>query len=185
MADKYVDSFAADLVKKLAAMINKQPNEKGGVYRLGLHSITVRWVMGSTLAATPDGRLAKDVISKNLCASNGMDRRGVTAYMSSVIKMDLPAFLNAAILDFYLHPSSCEGEKGLSDLISLIKVYFSLGGVAIQGNVLSGEKLKEAIEDPEKYKNLQVRVCGWNEYFVKMTKAKQEMFIKQFEGNKK
>ena len=58
MADPKVDFYAADLVKKLAAMINGVPNEKGGVYRLGLHSITVRWLMGSTLAATPDGRLA-------------------------------------------------------------------------------------------------------------------------------
>jgi formate C-acetyltransferase len=51
----------------------------------------------------------------------------------------------------------------------------------MQGNVVSGETLKAAQKNPEKYATLQVRVCGWNEYFVKLTKIKQDMFIKQCE----
>ena len=93
----------------------------------------------------------------------------------------MPAYLNAGILDFYLHPSAVDGEKGLEDFKSLIRIYFEAGGISAQGNVLSGDTLKDAQREPEKYKNLQVRVCGWNEYFVRMTKAKQDMFIKQLE----
>ena len=137
--------------------------------------------MGRHMSATPDGRLKGEAVSKNLCSVNGMDRRGITAYMNSVLKIDMPAYLNAGILDFYLHPSTVEGEKGLSDFKSLIRIFFEAGGCAAQGNVLSGKMLREAQDDPEKYKNLQVRVCGWNEYFVRMTKAKQDMFINQLE----
>ena len=154
---------------------------RGGKLRLGLDSIDCCIWMGKNTAATPDGRKNGDVLSKNQCATNGMDRRGITAYMNSFLKMDVPAFLNGAILDFYLHPSTVDGEKGLKDFKSLVKTFLDAGGCAIQGNVLSSKTLSEAQQNPEKYRNLQVRVCGWNEYFVKMSKDKQDMFIKQFE----
>ena len=72
-------------------------------------------------------------------------------------------------------------EKGLEDFKSLIRVFFAYGGFAAQGNIVTGEKLKEAQLHPEKYSTLQIRVCGWNEYFVKLSKAKQDMFIRQSE----
>ena len=159
--------------------------QRGGKLRIGMDSIDHCISMGKNTAATPDGRKKGDVLSKNGCAVNGMDRKGITAYMNSFLKIDIPAFLNAAILDFYLHPSSVSGEKGLKDFKSLIKIFFDAGGCAVQGNVLSSQTLVDAQQNPEKYRNLQVRVCGWNEYFVKMSKEKQDMFIKQFEETEK
>ncbi len=159
-----------------------KPLIRGGKLRIGLDSIDFCITMGRHMSATPDGRRAGEPVSKNLCATSGMDRGGVTAYMNSVLKIDHPAFLNASILDFYLHPTAVEGEKGLRDFKSLLRIYFEAGGGAAQGNILSGKTLVEAQQEPEKYKNLQVRVCGWNEYFVRMTKSKQDMFIKQLEG---
>ena len=110
-----------------------------------------------------------------------MDRGGITAYIQSVLKIDSTAFLDGAPFDFILHPSAVEGEKGLDDFVSLVKIFLAYGGFAMQGNVISGEVLKEAQQNPEKYATLQVRVCGWNEYFVKLSKVKQDMFIKQCE----
>ena len=57
------------------------------------------------------------------------------------------------------------------------------GGFAMQGNVFNPEDLKKAQKNPEEYKNLQVRVCGWNVYFVNLSKAEQDSFIKQAENN--
>ena len=74
-----------------------------------------------------------------------------------------------------------EVGKGLKDFISLIKIFFAQGGFALQGNIFNAEMLKRAQKDPEKYSTLQVRVCGWNEYFVKLTKEMQDKFIKQCE----
>jgi formate C-acetyltransferase len=54
-----------------------------------------------------------------------------------------------------------------------------MGGMVLQGNIFNADDLKAAQNHPEQYANLQVRVCGWNEYFVKMTKQKQDDFIKR------
>ena len=62
-----------------------------------------------------------------------------------------------------------------------LEIFFANGGFALQGNVFNKETLIKAQENPEKYSTLQVRVCGWNEYFVKMSKEKQDLFIKQCE----
>ena len=60
---------------------------------------------------------------------------------------------------------------------SLARTYFACGGMVFQGNVFGIEDLYAAQQNPEKYSNLQVRVCGWNEYFVKMSEEKQNDFI--------
>ncbi|MBQ8320735.1 MAG: hypothetical protein IJX92_00025 [Clostridia bacterium] len=149
--------------------------------RFGLDSIDTHLYRGRVTAATPDGRLAGEVVSRNLCATPGMDRAGITGYMQSVLKINSEAFLNSAIFDFTMHPSAIEGEKGLIDFVSLIKIFFDGGGFAVQGNIVNSETLKAAQNDPRAYSTLQIRVCGWNEYFVRMSKAKQDYFIKESE----
>jgi len=157
--------------------------DRGGVLRLGLDSIYNCVDYGAHTAATPDGRFAGMPVSKNLCASDGKDRGGITAYMQSVLKINSAAFLNSAIFDYVMHPSAVEGEKGLADFKSLLRIFFDLGGFAAQGNIISGAQLREAQLNPEKYATLQVRVCGWNEYFIKLSRVKQDMFIRQCEGD--
>ena len=177
LPDELMQRITTHLSEKYCGMKLK----RGGVLRLGLDSIDHCVYLGEVTGATPDGRYAGRPISKNLCAVEGMDREGITSYMQSILKIDTAAFLDSAILDFVLHPSAVEGEKGLEDFKSLIRVFFAYGGFAAQGNIVTGEKLKEAQLHPEKYSTLQIRVCGWNEYFVKLSKAKQDMFIRQSE----
>jgi len=153
----------------------------GGRLRLALDSVNSCINQGRHTAATPDGRYAGTPVSKNLCPTPAMDRNGITGYMQSVLKINAAAFLNSAIFDFLLHPSAVEGDKGLEDFQSLIRIFFAQGGFAAQGNIINGETLRDAREHPEKYATLQVRVCGWNEYFVKMSKEKQDLFIHQCE----
>ena len=175
------DQLAVRITRHLEDNYLGRKLQRGGVLRLGLDSIDHCVWLGECSAATPDGRLAGMPISKNLCAVEGKDRGGITAYMQSVLKIHADAFVDSAILDFMLHPSAVEGEKGLEDFKSLIKVFFQCGGFAAQGNIVSGETLKEAQLHPEQYSTLQIRVCGWNEYFVKLCKSKQDMFIRQYE----
>lgn len=173
------DKIMCDITDHLRDRYFGKTLKRGGKLRIGLDSIHNCILEKDKTAATPDGRKRGDILSKNLCAVNGMDYKGITAYMNSLLKIDFPAYFNGGILDFYLHPSTVNDEKGLDDFKSLIKIYFNAGGCAIQGNVLSGKTLVKAQQNPEKYRNLQVRVCGWNEYFVRMSKDKQDMFIKQ------
>ena len=175
------DKIMTDITNHLADRYCGRKLKRGGVLRLGLDSVYHCIAHGEKTSATPDGRNAKKPVSKNLCASNGMDRGGITAYMQSVLKIDSASYVNGVPFDFILHPSAVEGEKGLADFISLIKIFINNGGFAIQGNVVNKETLMDAQRNPEKYSTLQVRVCGWNEYFVKLSKVKQDMFIKQCE----
>ncbi len=175
------DRIMTDILEHLAGRYCGKELERGGKVRLGLDSVYHCIKHGEKTAATPDGRNAKKPISKNLCATDGMDKGGITAYMQSVLKIDSASFLDGVPFDFILHPSAVEGEKGLDAFVSLVKIFLAQGGFAMQGNVISGDVLKEAQQNPEKYATLQVRVCGWNEYFVKLSKTKQDMFIKQCE----
>ena len=177
LPDEILIRLTSHLEKKYCGMKLK----RGGHLRLGLDSIDICMFLGNVTAATPDGRYAQKTVSKNLCASDGKDFNGITSYMQTLLKIDSSVFLNGAPCDFILHPSSIEGEKGLDDFISLIKIYFANGGFALQGNIFNSETLKDAQNNPEKYSTLQVRVCGWNEYFVKLDKRLQDKFIKQCE----
>lgn len=175
------DKIMTDILENLANRYCGKNLERGGKVRLGLDSVYNCITHGEKTSATSDGRNAKKPISKNLCASDGMDRGGITAYMQSVLKIDSASFVDGVPFDFILHPSAVEGEKGLEDFISLIKIFLDNGGFAMQGNIVKRDTLIEAQKYPEKYSTLQVRVCGWNEYFVKLSKVKQDMFIKQCE----
>lgn len=88
---------------------------------------------------------------------------------------------NGTVLDVILHPSAVSGDDGLHAFYTLLKTYINKGGMALHGNVFNPEDLKKAQQNPEKYKNLQVRVCGWNAYFVNLSKVEQDCFIKQSE----
>ena len=137
---------------------------------------------GRRCAATPDGRLAREPLSKNMRPVNGMEKNGVTAYIQSVCKIDNSDMVDGAPLDFVVHPSAVEGEEGIEAMKALVRIFFNGGGFAIQGNIIDLNTLLDAKAHPEKYPTLQVRVCGWNEYFVNMHEKVQNDFIKRTAG---
>jgi formate C-acetyltransferase len=177
--DNEADDIALDLKNHMSDCINNKSNGRGGVFRLGFFSID--WIIdyGKKLGATADGRLAGEPVSKNIRASVGMDKKGVTGIINSAAKFDYSLISDGTVLDLSIHPTVVENKEGLDIMTSLIKLYFKKGGFAVHMNVLSPETLRKAQQNPEKYSNLQVRVCGWNEYFVKMTKEKQDDFIRR------
>lgn len=175
------DLIMTSLCTKLSDLINKKPNGRGGLYRLGLFSIDWRFEFGSHTAATPDGRHAHSTISKNMSATIGCDKNGITSLIHSVTKIDYTLVPNGTVLDIMLHYSSTTGEEGLSAMLGLLLTYMKKGGIAIQFNVLNPDALRDAQKHPEKYKTLQVRLCGWNVYFVDLTPLEQEEFIIQCE----
>ena len=176
-----VDALMKEMTDYCASLVNNKPNGRGGVFKASLFSINRYLYFGERTMATPDGRLAGEPLSKNLCATVGMDKKGVTALINSVTKIDHSKFSNGVVFDVMLHPSAVTGEDGLEAFNNLLKTYISKGGMAFHGNVFNPEDLKNAQKNPEKYKNLQVRVCGWNAYFVNLSKVEQDCFIKQSE----
>ena len=173
------DSLMCRIYDFLDQMIINHPNNMGGVYRLGADSVDFCLVDGMNTGATPDGRKAHMPLSKNLIGTSGQQKRGVTAAMLSLLKIPQYKLVGAAPFDFIVHPSSVEGEEGLDAIVAMFRTYFEKGGMTIHGNIVSAEELIAAQKDPEKYQDLQVRVCGWNDYFVKLTMNQQNEFIKQ------
>ena len=180
--DREADLLAADLLRAAAASVNGYPNGRGGVFRAGAFSIDWRVDYGRKLAASADGRLAGETLSKNMCADAGADIEGVTALIQSACAVDYTDFSNGTVLDIVLHETAVRGEDGLAAMEGLVRVFMELGGLAIQINVMRPEVLRDAQENPEKYPNLQVRLCGWNVLFVNLSKKEQDEFIRQAES---
>ena len=83
-----------------------------------------------------------------------------------------------------LHPSAVEGDDGLAAMKALLDVYLENNGMSIQINVFDTAVLKEAQKNPDKYKNLQVRVCGWNVLWNNLSRAEQDAYIYRTENIK-
>ncbi len=180
--DNASSALAKELAAFAAALVNSQPNGRGGVFKAGLYSIDHCFTYGEKTLATPDGRLTGEPLSKNLCAVTAMDKNGITALIRSATTIDLCDFPNGSVLDVVLHPTAVEGEDGLAAMLGLLNAYFLCGGLAMHGNVFDSRVLREAQQHPERYATLQVRLCGWNVFFADLTKAEQDAFIQQTEA---
>lgn len=177
-----VDEIAVTLVESFQNRINNRPNGRGGVFRCGLFSVDWRFWMGVDTAATPDGRLAGEPISKNTAASIGRDKKGVTALMNSMLKLNSVQTPDGYVADIALHESAVSGTEGMIAFKGLLLAFMKQGGFSVHFNVLSPEVLKNAQKEPEKYRNIQIRLCGWNVRFVDLSKRDQDEFILQSEN---
>lgn len=171
------DDIARDIVAVFADAIYGKPNVKGGKYRPGLFSINWRWEFGEKTAASADGRLHGETLSQNVSASFGADREGATAHLLSTAAIDYTKVPNGTVVDIDLHTSAVRGTNGLKTLVSTLKTYFEMGGFAVHYNILDTEVLKAAKKNPEKYPNLQVRLCGWNVLFSSLSEKEKDEFI--------
>ncbi len=177
-----VDLIARDIQDFCAEHINGRKNSRNGTYRMGTFSIDWRMEFGKRTGASPDGRKEKEPLSKNICASPALDRRGITAHVLSASKLDSLKVPNGTVLDLALHFSAVSGDDGIMALKATLDTYMQKGGFAVQYNVLDPSVLRDAQREPEKYSNLQVRLCGWNAPFTQLTKKEQDEFILQGES---
>ncbi len=175
--DPDADGLAKEIAEHAAARVIGRKNGRGGLFRFALFSVDWRIWAGKVCGATPDGRFAGEPLSKNLSASIGCDGSGVSALIASATRIPGDLTADGAVLDVVLHESAVSGEEGLSAFLALLETWREKGGMAVHFNVLSPEKLKEAQREPEKYKTLQIRLCGWNVYFVNLSRAEQDEFI--------
>ncbi len=128
-------------------------------------------------AATPDGRRRGTFLSNGVCPVNGCDREGPTAAITSVGRLGLETAPNGASHTLNLSPSLLRDEEHVSKLAALLRAYGRVGGTALQVNVIDRETLRAAQADPETYRNLLVRVTGYNAYFVALGREIQEEII--------
>ena len=176
--DRYTEAMSAYFASK----VNNRPNARGGVYKAIMHTAMEFVWEGEKTGATPDGRYAGDEISKNGSPSVGMDREGVTALIKSALKARPYTYCESFCLDVMLHPTAVSGNEGLEIMKSLLFMYMKNGGQTVQFNVFNTETLRDAQKHPEKYQNLQVRVCGWNVLWNNLSEKEQNAYITRAEN---
>lgn len=178
------DEIAVDIVRFTSGYINGRPNAgtRGGAWACGYHVARMSYTQGGKTAASPNGRLRGEELSKNCSASMGQNREGATAAILSVTKIDATAFTGDACLDLGLLPSAVKGDDGLEAMYGLLVTFARRGGHAMHINVFDAETLRDAQKYPEKYQDLQIRVCGWNVLWNNISRAEQDGFIRQAES---
>jgi formate C-acetyltransferase len=178
--DDYADRILVDVFNAFYDEVNGRRNTKGGHYRVNYLSTTCHVYFGSVTGATPDGRKAWEPLSDGISPVQGADRHGPTAVLKSAAKMD-HARTGGALLNQKFTPQLLEGEDGVDKLAHLVRSYFKLDGHHIQFNVVTAETLRAAQADPEKYRDLIVRVAGYSDYFCDLTEALQNEIIARTE----
>jgi formate C-acetyltransferase len=178
--DEYADALLTDLFNAFYAEVNGRKNTKGGSYRVNYLSTTCHVYFGSVTGATPDGRKAYEPLSDGISPVQGADRHGPTAVLKSAARMD-HARTGGTLLNQKFTPQLLEGEEGIDRLAHLVRSYFRLDGHHIQFNVVSADTLRAAQENPEKYRDLIVRVAGYSDYFCDLTTALQNEIIARTE----
>lgn len=178
--DDQADSLTKRVFEIYFNAVDDRPNTKGGKYRINLLPTTSHVYFGSVCGATPDGRFAEEPLSEGISPVQGADVNGPTAVIKSASKID-HLRTGGTLLNQKFTPQLLEDESGIDKLTQLIRTYFRMDGHHIQFNVVNAETLRQAQKEPEKYRDLIVRVAGYSDYFVDLTVELQNEIIKRTE----
>jgi len=177
-----VDVFVARIAHMFADELKRYKPWRGGVFGASLQSLTANVPEGEETGATPDGRLSGKALADNISPHAGTDINGPTAVLRSVSKIDHSRFINGNILNLRLHPTAVDSKENIFKLAEMIRTFLvDLKGNQIQFNIVSAEELRRAQKEPEKYRNLIVKVAGYSAYFVTLDRKLQDQIIARTE----
>jgi formate C-acetyltransferase len=162
---KMPDQYAAQVAKIYHDALAPYQNTRGGNYVPGFYSSTCHVGFGNRTEALPSGRKAGVPFAASLGCVNGRDRRGVTALLNSVAKIDPTLAMNGYALNLRFDKKTLDGEKGLRVMTALTEGFFKSGGMEMQLNVLDPDMLTDAKNNPGKHPGIVVRVAGYCAYF--------------------
>jgi len=177
--DDYVDLLVRDALKAYTDEVARYKNARGGSYHAGSFPGLSFITFGKALGATPDGRKAGEALSTGVTPVNGRDVNGLTSVVNSAGKLDYFSASNGTVLTLWLHPTLLDTERGIGNTAALVRSYFEIKGQEIQFNIVSAETLKEAMEKPEQYRSLIVRVTGWSSFFTGLTREVQDEIVER------
>jgi len=173
-----VDEIAHEVARFYCDEVLKYKNPRGGRYLPGFfqyHYVNT----GKSFSATPDGRKAGDSLAVDLSPYLGTSKAGPTGVAQSVSAIDQSVCPLGTSTDIKLHPSALAGEEGTQKFAAFTKTFLAMGNMQLQMNVVDAKMLLDAQQNPEKYKDLVVRVWGFNAYFVTLAKDYQDYIIQR------
>jgi len=178
--DEYADKYARFFVDEQYEIFRRYTTPDGGEYSLGIASNIANIGAGSEIAATADGRYARMPISDAASATPGRDKHGPGAALLSLSKPDYTKSALGTVVNQKYTPNAFREDK-LDRLASMVQVYFAGGGQEVQINAVSREVLKDAMEHPENYSSLIVRVSGFSAYYTTLSRDVQEDILRRTE----
>jgi len=175
--DDRADAGAKRVYDFAAALVNAEPNGHGGTFQAGFWSIFLDLDYGRVTAATPEGRRSGEPLSRNNVATAGCGKEGPTALLLSNAKLDLANAADGHILDVILPASVRKGDGADGRVATFLETFVRFGGQSIHMNCFDSKTLREAKAHPDRYPDLQVRVCGWNVRWSDLSPVEQDHFI--------
>ena len=176
--DEFVDKYAVWFTSYLSDQFDLyRTPDGGGIYTAMAANTSNIWA-GMQIGATPDGRRAGEPLSDAASPTYGRDRKGATSTLQSVSKPDYSRCACGTVVNQKYSPAMfADGKR--EKLAALIRVYFAKGGQEIQINATSAEVLRDAMEHPEQYASLVVRVSGFSAFYVTLSKEVQEDILRR------
>ena len=186
--DDYVDQLVVEAYDSYINEIKKYPSTRyqrgpvGGIRYAGTSSISANVGQGYGTMATPDGRKAHTPLAEGCSPAHAMDKNGPTAVFKTVSKLPTHEITGGVLLNQKVTPQMLATEENKEKLEMIIKTFFNrLHGYHVQYNVVSRETLIDAQKNPEKHRDLIVRVAGYSAFFNVLSRATQDDIIERTE----
>ena len=175
------DGMMKELTDFFVRLGKETANPFGHHFQTGFLTVSLHAYMGAKTGALPTGRHKGVSLANGLSPCQGADRMGPTAVIRSITKVNHAVCGNGMVLDLKFNPAFLKKPSHRKGVRSLIETYFSKGGMEVQFNVVSRETLLAAKADPQKYRNLIVRVSGFSAYFFHLDPVLQDEIIARTE----